>query len=99
MLTDTGSILEAALDRGGAAGAFNVIQLEHAEGLVMQDEAVRLFERLAAQAPELKSMLDYAYRHREVIERFGRFPHRNAALGRRSTAEEQDYIATPGTGF
>jgi uncharacterized protein (DUF924 family) len=52
-----------------------------------------------ATAPELQSMLDYAYRHRAVIERFGRFPHRNAILGRRSTAEELDFIATPGTAF
>jgi len=60
---------------------------------------VRLFERLVAQAPELQTMLDYAHRHRAVIERFGRFPHRNAALGRHSTAEELAFIATPGTGF
>ena len=79
--------------------AFAYLPFEHAEGLAMQDEAVRLYERLVAQAPELKTMLDYAYKHREVIERFGRFPHRNAALGRLSTAEEQAFIATPGTGF
>jgi uncharacterized protein (DUF924 family) len=79
--------------------AFAYLPFEHAEGLAMQDEAVRLFERLVAQAPELKTMLDYAYKHRDVIERFGRFPHRNAALGRQSTAEELAFIATPGTGF
>jgi uncharacterized protein (DUF924 family) len=79
--------------------AFAYLPFEHAEGLAMQDEAVRLFERLVAQAPELKTMLDYAHKHREVIERFGRFPHRNAALGRHSTAEELAFIATPGTGF
>ncbi len=44
-------------------------------------------------------MLDYAHRHRAVIERFGRFPHRNAILGRQSTAEELAHIATPGTAF
>ena len=65
----------------------------------MQDEAIRLFTRLVTTAPELASMLDYAHRHRAVIERFGRFPHRNAVLGRQSTAEELAYIATPGTGF
>ena len=79
--------------------AFAYLPFEHAEGLAMQDEAIRLFEKLVAQAPELKTMLDYAYKHRAVIERFGRFPHRNAALGRRSTAEELAFIATPGTGF
>jgi len=79
--------------------AFAYLPFEHAEGLAIQDEAVRLFERLVAQAPELKTMLDYAHKHRVVIERFGRFPHRNAALGRHSTAEELAFIATPGTGF
>lgn len=79
--------------------AFAYLPFEHAESLARQDEAVRLFTRLAGDAPELKTMLDYAHKHREVIERFGRFPHRNVALGRRSTAEELDFIATPGTGF
>jgi len=79
--------------------AFAYLPFEHAEGMAMQDEAVRLFTRLVGVAPELQSMLDYAHRHREVIERFGRFPHRNALLGRRSTAEEQDFIDTPGTAF
>ena len=79
--------------------AFAYLPFEHAEGMAMQDEAVRLFTRLVAVAPELQSMLDYAHKHRAVIERFGRFPHRNAILGRRSTAEEQDFIDTPGTAF
>ena len=79
--------------------AFAYLPFEHAEGMAMQDEAVRLFTRLVAVAPELQSMADYAHKHRAVIERFGRFPHRNAILGRRSTAEEQDFIDTPGTGF
>jgi uncharacterized protein (DUF924 family) len=72
---------------------------EHAESLAMQDEAVRLFTRLAAESPEQAGMLDYAHRHRAVIERFGRFPHRNDSLGRRSTAEEIAFIAQPGSGF
>ena len=61
---------------------FVYLPFEHAESLAMQDEAVRLFTRLAAEAPEQASMLDYAHRHRAVIERFGRFPHRNEILGR-----------------
>jgi uncharacterized protein (DUF924 family) len=44
-------------------------------------------------------MLDYAHRHRAIIERFGRFPHRNAILGRRSTAEEIEFLRQPGSGF
>jgi uncharacterized protein (DUF924 family) len=79
--------------------AFVYMPFEHAEGMAMQDEAVRLFTRLQGDAPELGHMLDYAHRHRAVIERFGRFPGRNAALGRQSTAEELAYLATPGSGF
>ena len=72
---------------------------EHAETIAAQDEAVRLFTRLAAAAPELEHMLGYAQRHREVIRRFGRFPHRNAILGRRDTAEEAAFLQEPGSRF
>ena len=56
---------------------FVYLPFEHAEGLAMQDEAMRLFTRLVALRPAQQSMLDYAQQHRDVIERFGRFPHRN----------------------
>ncbi len=79
--------------------AFVYLPWEHAESLAMQDEAVRLFTRLAAEAPGFDSMLDYAQRHRVVIERFGRFPHRNAQLGRASTPDEIAFLAEPGSGF
>ena len=79
--------------------AFVYLPFEHAEGLAMQDEAIRLFTKLVSEAPELADMLDYAHRHREVIERFGRFPHRNESLGRQSTAEEIAFIEQPGSGF
>jgi len=79
--------------------AFAYLPFEHAESLAMQDESLGLFTRLAATSPEHASALDYAHRHRAVIERFGRFPHRNALLGRQSTAEERVHIATPGTAF
>jgi uncharacterized protein (DUF924 family) len=79
--------------------AFAYMPFEHAEGLAMQDEAVRLFTRLVAEAPDHAEMLDYAHRHRRVIERFGRFPHRNAILGRASTAEEIAYLKQAGSGF
>jgi uncharacterized protein (DUF924 family) len=78
---------------------FVYLPYEHAEGLAMQDEAIRLLTRLAAADPAQQSMLDYAYKHRAVIERFGRFPHRNAILGRRSTAEEIEFLRRPGSGF
>jgi len=65
----------------------------------MQDEAIRLFGRLVIEAPQHADMLDYAHRHRDVIERFGRFPHRNSILGRQSTAEEIAFVQKPGSGF
>jgi uncharacterized protein (DUF924 family) len=78
---------------------FVYLPFEHAEGIEMQQEAVRLCTRLAGQAPETASTLDYAQRHLAIIQRFGRFPHRNAVLGRRSTAEELAFLQQPGSGF
>jgi prolyl oligopeptidase len=79
--------------------SFVYLPFEHAEGLAMQDEAVRLFTRLAAGAPETAQMLDFAHKHRVVVQRFGRFPHRNAILGRQSTAEEAAFLREPGSRF
>ena len=79
--------------------AFVYMPFEHAEGLAMQDEAVRLFTRLVAADASSAHLLDYACRHRSVIERFGRFPHRNEILGRQSTAEELAFLAQPGSRF
>ncbi len=76
---------------------FVYLPFEHSEMLADQDEAVRLFETLRDSLSA--ETIDYAHRHRDVIRRFGRFPHRNAALGRVSTAEEDAYLAEPGAGF
>src|SRR5690606_22853687 len=73
--------------------AFLYLPFEHAESLVLQDESVRLFSDLGQP-----DYLDYAVGHRDVIARFGRFPMRNAALGRTSTPEELDYIASRNDG-
>ena len=82
---------------------FAYMPLEHAEDLALQDRCVALFEVLVQEggthADALKGALDYANKHREVIQQFGRFPHRNAALGRASTAAEMAYLALPGSGF
>lgn len=83
---------------------FAYLPLEHAEDSALQRDSVALFESLCAAAPAVErktfeGFLDYAQRHREVIERFGRFPHRNAVLGRDDTAEEVIYLAQPGAGF
>lgn len=79
--------------------AFVYLPFEHAEDLASQDEAVARFTRLAQEAPLLQGMLDYAHRHREVIARFGRFPHRNAILGRASSPEEALFLQQPGSRF
>jgi uncharacterized protein (DUF924 family) len=78
----------------------------HHEDLADQDYAVMLVSEICVKAPEnMKAHhrfdLDQAIRHREVIQRFGRFPHRNAALGRESTPEEIGFLATAlrGRGF
>jgi len=84
--------------------AFLYMPLEHAEDADMQARCVALFEALLEEArepfrPLVESWLDYARRHRDVITRFGRFPHRNAILGRENTAEEAEYLSLPGAGF
>lgn len=88
--------------------AFVYLPFEHAEDLALQEQAVALFARLRQQhgdhaSPALRkgldSLLDYARRHHEVIAHYGRFPHRNAILGRASTPAEQDYLRRPGAGF
>jgi len=83
--------------------SFVYMPFEHAEGLGAQDEAVRLFTRLLESTPDaspgLRSMLDYAEKHRAVIRRFGRFPHRNAVLGRHSTPDEVAFLQQPGSRF
>ena len=79
--------------------AFVYLPFEHAEDLTMQARAVELFQLLSQAQPGFESMLDYAQRHQEVIARFGRFPHRNAILGRASTPEELEFLRQPGSSF
>ena len=78
--------------------AFLYMPLEHAEDLEVQEECVTLFEELAAVTGSqlITDYIRYAAAHRDVIARFGRFPHRNAILGRASTAEELAYLETHG---
>ena len=83
---------------------FAYMPLEHAESTDLQKHCVSLFETLVASQPpadrtRFQNYLDYARRHHDVIHRFGRFPHRNAVLGRTDTPAEQAYLASPGSGF
>jgi uncharacterized protein (DUF924 family) len=83
---------------------FFYMPLMHAESLDVQDESVAAFRRLLDEAPAelhriFESNLNYAVAHRDVITRFGRFPHRNQVLGRESTPEELAWLATHGENF
>lgn len=92
------------LELGIVQRIFFYMPLEHSESMSMQDRSVEMFEQLCESAPEdirqeIAGNLDYAIKHREVIEKFGRFPHRNAILGRESRPEEIEYLKQPGSGF
>ncbi|PPC77795.1 DUF924 domain-containing protein [Pokkaliibacter plantistimulans] len=86
---------------------FYYLPLEHSEQLADQQQAVALFtglqQQCAGQHPQqlaaFVSFTDFAKRHLQVIARFGRFPHRNAILGRSSSADEQQWLTQPGSGF
>ncbi|HSM80995.1 MAG TPA: DUF924 family protein [Nodosilinea sp.] len=78
---------------------FFYLPLEHSENLADQDRSVALVQALDAAHPGFASTLDYALRHREVIRRFGRFPHRNTILGRPTTPEEAEFLRQPGSRF
>ncbi len=70
----------------------------HAEGVEDQRRSVELFEGLAAE-PGGPDVVEYAVGHREIVERFGRFPHRNALLGRETIPEEAEFLTQPGSSF
>lgn len=78
---------------------FIYLPLEHSENRDDQSQSVRLTQSLAAADPALADCFDYAQRHQVVIERFGRFPHRNAILGRKTTPEEAEFLQQPGSRF
>jgi uncharacterized protein (DUF924 family) len=83
---------------------FLYLPLEHSEAAADQARSVALFTALRDEAPPalheaFASFLDYAVRHRDIVARFGRFPHRNAALGRVSSPEEAAFLAEPGSSF
>ena len=87
-----------ALERGFDEGLsddermFLYMPLMHSEDIADQDRCAVLFKALPDQ-------LSYAKQHRDIVHRFGRFPHRNAVLGRTSTAEELEFLKQPGSSF
>jgi uncharacterized protein (DUF924 family) len=77
---------------------FLYLPFEHSEDLADQERCVQLCQTMPA-GPLRDNCVDYAQRHQVIIKRFGRFPHRNAALGRASTAAEIEFLKQPGSSF
>ncbi len=103
-LMKTGLATDQDRQLSEAERIFFYLPAEHSEDMNDQRLSVRLFEQLVRDArPEFREFCemtrDYALRHKEVIEKYGRFPHRNAVLKRRSSRDEEDYLAQPGSGF
>jgi uncharacterized protein (DUF924 family) len=94
-------LVESGADRGLAPlqRLFVYLPFEHAEDARMQEQSVELLTALSKAHPGFERELDFAHRHRGVIARFGRFPHRNPILGRASTPEELAFLGQPGSGF
>ncbi len=83
---------------------FVLLPFEHSEDVADQDLSVLYYAECAVAAPEAekertRGTLDYATRHRDIIRKFGRFPHRNSVLGRESTEAEAKFLAEHGRGF
>jgi len=83
---------------------FVYLPFEHSEAIADQDRSIALFAALLLQSPEdqkdrYREFLQYAYKHWDLVRRFGRFPHRNAALGRETTPEEAAFLAEHGRGY
>ena len=83
---------------------FFYLPMEHCEALEIQDRSVERYASLVMAVPpaeraQYRNYLDYAWRHYEIIKRFGRYPHRNEILGRASTEEETEFLRQPGSSF
>lgn len=78
---------------------FAYLPFEHSEDLAVQAHSLRLYARLSADHPKLADAEVWAKKHEVIVARFGRYPHRNAILGRESTAEEVAFLKEPGSAF
>jgi uncharacterized protein (DUF924 family) len=78
---------------------FFYLPFEHSESLADQEHCVALVQALVDADPARTDFLDYAKRHRDVIARFGRFPHRNRILNRASSDAEIEFLKQPGSSF
>jgi uncharacterized protein (DUF924 family) len=77
-----------------AQRSFAYMPYMHSESALIHEQAVALFSQ-----PGLEDNLRFEHAHKAIIDRFGRYPHRNAILGRRSTAEELAFLSGPGSSF
>ena len=83
---------------------FYYMPMEHSEDIEIQSQCVRYYQKLVGAVPditknEFQGYLQFAEKHRVIIERFNRFPHRNKVLNRISSAEEQEFLTQPGSSF
>jgi len=97
---DEGFDAELAFDER----VFFYLPLEHSEVVADHQRCIELFTELVDCAPEpleaaAKNYLDFAKRHKTIVERFGRYPHRNETVGRASTLEEAEFLKEPGSSF
>jgi uncharacterized protein (DUF924 family) len=93
-LSQEASSLAEAKNLPSEKRAFLYMPYMHSESLVIHEEAVKLFS-----TPDLEGNLKFEIKHKEIIERFGRYPHRNEILGRTSTNEEIEFLKGPGSSF
>jgi uncharacterized protein (DUF924 family) len=95
------ALVASGLDREltGVQRQFAYLPFEHSEDLAHQRTALQLFMQLERDEPALAGLAEWAQKHLDIVARFGRFPHRNAALGRASSAEEIEFLQQPGSGF
>ena len=94
------SLAQVAIDKGldlklsALQRSFLYMPFMHSESLLIHEQAVRLYEGLGRA-----DNLEFEYRHKRIIERFGRYPHRNEVLGRPSSTEELEFLTIEGSSF
>jgi uncharacterized protein (DUF924 family) len=93
-LSQEASTQSSLSDLSTVQKSFLYMPFMHSESLIIHDEAVRLFSETG-----LENNLNFELRHKKIIERFGRYPHRNKILGRESSAEEIEFLKEAGSSF
>jgi uncharacterized protein (DUF924 family) len=94
VLAQEASGLKVAKELSPVKKGFLYMPYMHSESLKVHEQSVKLFSE-----PGLEKRLDFELKHKKIIEKFGRYPHRNEILGRESTAEEVVFLKTPGSSF